>query len=417
MVELPFDQVPLLTSLPKSEREELVASLLPVTLPQGALLFREGDPGDSFCAIVNGQVEILKALGTEDERLLRVQGPGTFLGEVSLLEQDGLRTASVRTRTPVTLLTMSRADFQALLQRRPALAVELLRVVSRRLHEADAATIRDLNAKNVQLTQAYANLQAAQEQIVEKEKLELELRLAHKLQQSILPQEMPILPGYSFAAMMAPARAVGGDFFDFIPLSGEALGIVVADVSDKGMSAAIFMALTCSLVRAEASRGVFPAEVLRRVNHHLLAMNQAEMFVTVLYGILHGKTGEFLYARAGHELPIVLDAAGEAVAIPHGRGQLLGILPNPDLDEQMITVPRGGRLLLCTDGVADAVNTADEQFGHERMLAAAQQISVQSAQSLCDGLQAALLAFQGDAVQFDDITLVVVQAGTSSIVG
>jgi sigma-B regulation protein RsbU (phosphoserine phosphatase) len=210
--------------------------------------------------------------------------------------------------------------------------------------------------------------------------------------------------------MMAPARAVGGDFFDFIPLSRDDLGIVVADVSDKGMSAAIFMALTRSLVRAEASRGVFPAEVLRRINHHLLDMNQAEMFVTVLYGILHGQNGEFLYARAGHELPILLDAAGEAVAIPHGRGQLLGLLPDVDLDEQMITVPQGGRLLFCTDGVTDAVNAIDEQFGLQRLLAAAQQIPGQSAQSLCDHLQATLLAFQGDAVQFDDITLVVVQA-------
>jgi serine phosphatase RsbU (regulator of sigma subunit) len=410
MVELMSEQIPLLASLPVSERAELVASLRPIILSQGALLFREGDPGDSFYIIAEGQVEIVKALGTEDERLLRVQGPATFLGELSLLEPDGVRTASVRACTPVALLTMSRAEFQALLQRRPALAAEVLRVLSRRLHEADAATIRDLHAKNVELAQAYADLQAAQAQLIEKERLERELQLAHDLQQSILPQEMPTLPGYSFAAMMAPARAVGGDFFDFIPLSRGELGIVVADVSDKGMSAAIFMALTRSLVRAEASRGVFPAEVLRRVNHHLLDMNQAEMFVTVLYGILHGQTGEFLYARAGHELPIVLDAAGEAVAIPHGRGQLLGLLPDVDLDEQVITVPGGGRLLLCTDGVTDAVDAADEQFGQQRLLAAARHSPVRSAQSLCDHLQATLLAFQGDAMQFDDITLVVVQA-------
>ncbi len=236
------------------------------------------------------------------------------------------------------------------------------------------------------------------------------MQLAHELQQSILPQEMPSLPGYSFAAMMTPARAVGGDFFDFIPLGHEDLGIVVADVSDKGMPAAIFMALTRSLVRAEASRGVFPAAVLRRVNHHLLDMNQAGMFVTVLYGILHSKTGEFLYARAGHELPIVLDDAGHAIATPHGCGQLLGLLTDPALDEQVITVPPAGRLLLCTDGVADAANAAGEQFGQQRLLAAARRASVHSAQSLRDELQAALLAFQGGAAQFDDITLVVVQS-------
>jgi serine phosphatase RsbU (regulator of sigma subunit) len=410
MVEFTPDQIPLLASLPASEHAELVACLQEVTLPTGALLFREGDPGDAFCAIVDGQVEILKALETEDERLLRVQGPGAFLGELSLLEQGGLRTASVRARTPVTLLTMSRADFQALLQRRPALAVELLRVLSRRLREADAATIRDLHAKNAELAQAYQDLKAAHAQIIEKEKLDCELQLAHDLQQSILPQVMPVLPGYSFSAIMMPARAVGGDFFDFIPLSREDLGIVVADVSDKGMPAALFMALTRSLVRAEASRGVFPAEVLRRVNHHLLGMNQAEMFVTALYGILHGTTGEFLYARAGHELPVLLDGDGAIVSIPRSRGQLLGLLPDPDLDEQMITMPPAGRLLLCTDGVADAANAAGEQFGQQRLLAAAQSAPVGSAQTLRDALQTALLAFQGSAAQFDDITLVVAQA-------
>jgi serine phosphatase RsbU (regulator of sigma subunit) len=150
--------------------------------------------------------------------------------------------------------------------------------------------------------------------------------------------------------------------------------------------------------------------VLRRVNHHLLDMNQAEMFVTVLYGILHGKTGEFLYARAGHELPILLDPDGNAVAIAHGRGQLLGLLPNPELDEQVITVPSAARLLLCTDGVADAANAAGEQFGQQRLLAVARRAPVHSAQSLRDELQAALHAFQGGAAQFDDITLVVVQS-------
>ena len=410
MQELQPDQIPLLASLPAAEQAELVSCLRPATLPPGALLFREGDPGDSFYAIVAGEVEVIKALGTEDERLLRVQGPGKFLGELSLLEVDGRRTASVRARTPLTLLAMSRADFNALLLRRPALAVEVLRVISRRLREADAATIRDLHSKNVELARAYEDLQAAQAQIVEKERLEHELQLASELQQSILPQQMPALPGYSFAAIMAPARAVGGDFFDFIPLSREDLGIVIADVSDKGMPAALFMALTRSLVRAEASRGVFPAKVLRRVNQHLLDMNEAGMFVTVLYGILHSKSGEFLYARAGHELPILLDGAGQVIPVPHGCGQLLGLLPDPELDEQTIIVPPGGRLLLCTDGVTDAANPAGEQFGLERLLATIRRTPADTAQILCNQVQAAEQAFQGDAMQFDDITLVVVQA-------
>jgi CRP-like cAMP-binding protein len=162
MIEHAINQMELFESLPAGEKTELAALLRRVDLPQGALLFSEGDSGDSFCTVVDGQVEILKALGTEDERLLWVQGPGTFLGELSLLEPEATRTASVRARIPATLLVMSRADFQGLLQRRPMLAVKVLRVLSRRLREADAATIRDMHAKNVELAQAYQDLKAAQ---------------------------------------------------------------------------------------------------------------------------------------------------------------------------------------------------------------------------------------------------------------
>mgnify|MGYP003375831754 CR=1 FL=1 len=301
---LSLDQIAWFASLPADARTELAAIQQLVTLSAGAVLFREGERGDTICLLLDGQVEIIKSLDTPDQRLIRVQESGTLLGEMALLDPDGLRTASVRALTDIRLATLAQADFDALIDRRPALALELVRTLALRLRDADNATIRDLHEKNRQLQEAYRQLQEAHEQIVEKERLERELQLAREMQENILPREMPLLPGYDFAALMVPARAVGGDFFDFIPLHGGDLGIVVADVSDKGMPAAIFMGLTRSLVRAEASRGVFPAEVLRRVNEHLVDMNASGSFVTVLYGILHARTGEFLYARAGHELPL-----------------------------------------------------------------------------------------------------------------
>lgn len=413
-MDLALDQIPLFSTLPEAERQALATVLQPRSLDSGTLLFREGDAGDSFCIIIEGEVEIVKALGSEDERLLRVQGPGSFLGEVSLLEPDGLRTASVRARSPVRLLSMAGTDFQALLQLRPALAVEVVRVLSRRLRTADNATIRDLREKNVQLAQAYEELKAAQAQLIEKERLERELQLAHDLQQSILPQELPHLSGYDFGALMMPAQAVGGDFFDFIPLGRDDVGIVVADVSDKGMPAAIFMALTRSLVRAEASRGVFPAEVLRRVNSHLWDMSQSGMFVTVFYGILNTRSGELLYARAGHELPLVLDSLGQAQEVPRELGQLLGLFPDPTLDQQAVVIPPGGTVILYTDGVTDAADAAGQQFGLPRLQAAVRRSAGSSAQGLCDQLRATLLAFQGQAAQFDDITLVVAQSRSGS---
>lgn len=405
-----LSSVPLFAALPASAQNEISALLKPVSVPPGNVFIHEGDPGDSLCLILDGEIEIIKAEGTEDERLLRVQGPGTFVGEMSLFDRSGRRTATVRAKTQVQAATMTLADFDALLRHQPDLAIEVLRVLSLRLRDADNATIRDLHQKNLQLEQAYAALQAAQAQLVDKAKLEHELAMAREIQQSILPQALPLLPGYQFGTLMAPVRAVGGDFYDFIPLSSGTLGIVVADISDKGLPAAIFMALTRSLVRAEALRGVFPAEVLRRVNRHLLDMNDAGMFVTVLYGILHARTGQFLYARAGHELPVVISPAGETLAIPADSGQILGLLPEPNLDEEAISLAKGGKLVLYTDGVTDSMNVEGEPFGRDRLAEIIQKQGGAAAQVVCDRVMESLAAYQGATAQFDDCTMVVVSA-------
>jgi sigma-B regulation protein RsbU (phosphoserine phosphatase) len=202
---------------------------------------------------------------------------------------------------------------------------------------------------------------------------------------------------------------VGGDFYDFVPLESGNVGIVIADVSDKGMPAALFMALTRSLIRAEASRGVFPPDVLRRVNRHLLEISESGMFVTVLYGILHGRNGEFLYARAGHELPLLFDAAGQVVALPSSRGQPLGLLPDPDLDEQSILLRPGHRLVLTTDGVTDAINRQQEEFGRERLQRLVSRQTDVSARAVCELVHEAVKAHEEGMPQFDDFTLVVVQ--------
>ena len=409
MTTLSLDRVPWFAGLTPEARAEVAALFRPAALPAGAILFREGEPGDSVCLLLDGQVEIVKAIDTAEERLIRVQGSGALLGEMALLDPDGLRTASVRALTDLSIAVMRQDDFKALIARRPALALDLVRTLSLRLRDADNATIRDLHEKNQKLAEAYRQLQEAHEQIVEKEKLERELQLAREMQEAILPRELPHVTGYDFAARMVPARAVGGDFFDFIPLDGGNLGIVVADVSDKGMPAAIFMGLTRSLVRAEASRGVFPGEVLRRVNQHLVDMNASSSFVTVLYGILHAGTGEFLFARAGHELPLLLDDGGQPIAVPHAPGQLLGLLPEVAVDVQTVTIPHGGRLLLYTDGVTDATGPDEQPFGLEHLQAVASQSPTTTAQSLCDELWHTVSEYQRSAPQFDDFTLVVVE--------
>ncbi|HEX9372690.1 MAG TPA: SpoIIE family protein phosphatase, partial [Roseiflexaceae bacterium] len=334
--ELLLGQLPLFAALPPEELRYLAATLREKVVPHGALLFREGDYGDRFYVVIAGELEIIKALDTASEFVLDARGAGEFIGEMSLLHHDGLRTASVRARGTTRLLEMSRAEFDALLHRQPTLAYEMVRVLSNRLRDANNATIRDLREKNSQLTQALLDLRAAQAQIIEQETLARELQVARSIQENMLPRTLPDLAGFDFGAAMVPARVVSGDFYDFIPLDQSRLGIVIGDVCGKGLPAALLMALTRSLLRAEAMRGGPPIEVLRSVNRHLLDMNDSRTFVTVVYGVLHQPTREFSYVRAGHELPLVVDPAGQVFVPPMRQGQPLGILPAPDLDEQTL---------------------------------------------------------------------------------
>ncbi len=404
-------QIPLFAALEPDEIRQLADRTRPVNLSPGAFLFHEGECGDKFFAILEGEIEIIQAIGTPDERLLKVRGVGEFLGEMSLFDRQSLRSASGRARTPVTVLEITHASFDALLHQSPDLAYEVVRELTLRLREDDASAISDLQEKNRRLAEAYAALEAAQAQIIEKEKLERELQVARRIQQSMLPSALPEMPGYSFGACMVPARAVGGDLFDFIPLDADALGIVIGDVSDKGVPAALFMALVRSLLRAEAGRDRPPADVLRRVNTLLLDMNDAGMFVTLIYGVLDRETHRFSYARAGHEIPLVYDERGERIPATRGVGQMLGVFPDVLIDEQTVAIPTGGALLMYSDGATDIENPARERLGFDRLEPVVRASLGGDAQTVCDRVLAALQFYQSGAPQADDVTLVGVKAG------
>jgi sigma-B regulation protein RsbU (phosphoserine phosphatase) len=296
-----------------------------------------------------------------------------------------------------------------LLHRQPGLVYKMVRVLSLRLEQQQNRTIRDLQEKNLQLTQAYERLKAAQAHLIEKEKMERELEVARGIQQSMVPRKLPHLPGFDFGARMMPARAVGGDFFDFIPLSESTLGIVIGDVSGKGVPAALFMALTSNLLRAEARRTSSVGDALRHVHQQLLEINDAGMFVSLLYGVLNGTTREFRYARAGHELPLLSDARGELVALSYTDGQPLGVLDEILLDEQTVVLPSGSTVLFYTDGVTDVQDAQGNRFGLERLRQALLAQRSAPAQALCDTLLEMTAAYHAATPQYDDITLVAVQ--------
>jgi phosphoserine phosphatase RsbU/P len=403
-------RIPFFTSLPGSELDRLMKELDVVNLNSGDILFHEGDPGEHLYVVVEGELEILLAPDTDDELILNLLHAGEYLGEMSLLQPGGLRTASARARGNVVLLSMSREQFKGLLQRHPELANAMIGVLSQRLDNTNAATFRDLTEKNRQLQKAFDELKAAQEQLIEKERLERELEVAADIQMSILPDILPIHERFDFGGRILPARQVGGDFYDVFPLENHKFGILIGDVADKGVPSAIFMARAHALIIAEADSATSPGDVLRMANKHITRLEKSTQFVTALYGVLDTETGEFSYARAGHEPPLLLHEHGDVHRLPHKPGMALGLWENIMLDEYSVFIQNGSLLVMFTDGMTDCRNPLGEPFGLERIKLTMAGLSSTSAQSSCDQLFDKLMVYQSGSKQDDDVTLVAVHA-------
>jgi serine phosphatase RsbU (regulator of sigma subunit) len=391
-------KIPFFADLPLEELEGLIAMLDVRELQPSEMLFSE----------VEGELEVLMAAGRPEELLLNLLRDGEYLGEMSLIMEGGIRTASVRARRASTLLSMSRAQFTDLIRRYPILATSLVRVLSQRLDAANTATFRDLTEKNRQLQQAFDELKAAQEQLIEKERLERELKVAADIQMSILPDVLPSVPGFDFGGRILPARQVGGDFYDVFMMSQKKFGVLIGDVADKGVPSAIFMARAHALIIAEADTHPLPSDVLRRVNKHITRLEKSVQFVTTLYGVLDIETGEFSYARAGHEPPLLLTVDGKVERLPHGSGMSLGLWEEIVLDARSITLPPGATLLLYTDGMTDCRNPAGEAFGLDRIKEILAGLVDLNAQQVCDRLLETLQAYQDGSKQDDDVTLLAV---------
>lgn len=402
-------RIPLFSDLPEHELDSLVHTLKVVELKPRDILFREGEAGEHFYVIADGELEILRAAGAPEELLLNVVSEGEYLGEMSLIMPGGQRTATVRARTPSTLLVMSRAEFDELLKSFPLLAYSMVRVSSQRLDATNTATFRDLTEKNRQLQKAFDELKDAQEQIIEKERLERELQVAAEIQVSILPDVLPINSSFDFGARIDPARQVGGDFYDVFPVGENRIAVLIGDVADKGVPSAIFMARVHALIMAEADSLPTAEGVLRKVNEHVTRLEKSTQFVTALYGILDCASGNFDYARAGHEPPLLLTPEG-VQRLPHGPGMALGLWEDISLDVGRVNLAPGSSLLLYTDGMTDCRNPAGEAFGLERIQDAFFTLRDLPAQEVCDRLLKTLLDYQQGANQDDDVTLVAIHA-------
>src|SRR5687767_8048392 len=401
-------RVPFFTNLPEEELDRIAATLDMVNLQSGDILFHEGETGEHMYVVVSGELEVLMAPDTDNELILNIIHEGEYLGEMSLIQPGGHRTASARARGNVVLLSMDRNQFRSLLQRHPELANAMVSVLSQRLDNTNVSTFRDLTEKNRQLQQAIDELKAAQEQLIEKERLERELQVAADIQMSILPDVLPLRESFDFGGRILPARQVGGDFYDVFDLGEGKLGILIGDVADKGVPSAIFMARAHALIIAEADSAISPGEVLRRVNKHITRLEKSVQFVTALYGILDTITGEFSYARAGHEPPLLLHDHGDVHRLPHQPGMALGLWENIALDEYRLYLPKGSLLMMFTDGMTDCRNPKGEPFGLERIKRTMNGLVTLSAQEACNRLFDSLMDYQSGSKQDDDVTLVAI---------
>jgi phosphoserine phosphatase RsbU/P len=400
-------RIPFFTGLPETELDRLTSEMSVVNLQPGEILFREGDPGDHLYVVVKGDLDIIKAPGTADELILNTIHDGEYIGEMSLAT-GAPRTASVRGRTESVLLSMSRQQFNDLLHSHPELASIMVSVLSHRLDNTNVATFRDLTEKNHQLQKAYDELKAAQEQLVEKERLEKELQVAADIQMSILPDVLPSPDGYDFGGRILPARQVGGDFYDVFELGENKFGVLIGDVADKGVPSAIFMARAHALIIAEADDVTSPGDVLRMANGHITRFEKFTQFVTALFGILDTSTGKFSYARAGHEPPLLLTEEGNVQRLSHQPGMALGLWEDILLDENSLMLPKGSLLIMFTDGLTDCRNSKGEPFGLERIKYAMANLKKINAQAGCDELFDKLMKYQDGSKQDDDVTLVAV---------
>ena len=239
----------------------------------------------------------------------------------------------------------------------------------------------------------------------EKERVAAELDMATKIQADQLPSKFPDSKEFDIFASMTPAKEVGGDFYDFFFVDDDHLALVIADVSGKGVPAALFMMMSKNLIHNLTAMGLSPKEVIERANQTICDNNEQRMFVTVWLGILEISTGKVTAVNAGHEIPFVKQPSGEFELFEDPHGLMVGAFGTAKYQQYEFTLQKGGTLFVYTDGVAEATNADDEMFGTDRLKQALDKAADASPKQLLETVRSDVDAFVGDAEQFDDLTM------------
>jgi serine phosphatase RsbU (regulator of sigma subunit) len=242
------------------------------------------------------------------------------------------------------------------------------------------------------------------DEMVGRERLEKEVQLARQIQRTFLPEQLPTIQGWQIDSRWQTARQVGGDFYDIFSLSPNLIGLVIADVSDKGMPAALYMTVARTLLRASAKTTSSPARVLKQVNNLLFNDSQNGMFVTVVFATLDVDSGTLVYANAGHNRPLLYNAStGKATLLPKG-GMALAVLEDIEIPEETFTLNPGDSLVLYTDGATESFSPSGEAFGEIRLGESFQKAVQNNPASILEDIEATLYRYREGAPPSDDIT-------------
>lgn len=316
---------------------------------------------------------------------------------VPLFELEWLQSEGFRGYAVVPLIAESRAIAALMLNtRRP------------RLLDEDEMRLLQLMANEASIAIEGARLR--QEEL-KRQRLEEELSLGKQIQLSMLPKSSPTAPGWEFVAIYQAARTVGGDFYDYFELPGQPqrLGILIADVADKGVPAALFMALSRTIIRTTALSGRGAAAALLRANQLIMNDSQSDLFLSAFYAILELENGRLLYANAGHNRPLCYRARDGRVQDLKARGTILGAFEDIQIEERRISLTPGDALLFYTDGVSEALDAQGEMFGTQRLSDVFERSASGSAQDVKMAIVDAYNNFTGDVEQSDDVTFIVVK--------
>lgn len=351
-----------------------------MTVPVGEAVIREGQPGDSMYILLEGELAV-SVKGKRIDYLL----PGSVLGEMAMVD-DRPRSATAVAVVEARLVRLERDRFQDVIRRQPDFAVSIMNIMSvrtRRLMEEEVKRLR----------------------------MEEELAIGRRIQLSLLPRGCPQLPGYAFAAGYRAAHEVGGDLYDFIvqPDNRAKVHLVIADVTGKGVPAALYMAVSRTLLHTYALDGSSPSEALRRVNDFIQQDAASPLLLSAFYGVLDADSSRLAYASAGHNPPLWLHAATGELEALESRGLLLGAFREFIGDEHSIVLAPGDFVVFFTDGITEARNAQGEFFEDEGLEAIVRSRPWVDAQELLTAIVMGVDAFAAGAAQADDFTVVVLQ--------